>query len=208
MAEPFIGQINTNGFNFAPDKWSLCEGQILTINDHQALYSLLGTAFGGDGRTTFNLPDYRGRVTTGEGFMPGSAKEYKMGEATGSESHTLKLNELSTHAHLAIIGSGASAEVSVNATTQSGESNVPATGFYLAKSQPPGGGPDLPELIYKSNPTEDSKVSLGGFNASVGTISGNVEIGNKGSSSPFSIMQPTVAINFSIAMQGLFPSRN
>jgi microcystin-dependent protein len=93
VSEPFLGEIKIVGFNFAPKGWAVANGQLLPINQNQALFSLLGTTFGGDGRTTFALPDLRGRVPFHLG--PG----HSLGEVGGEDSHTLTLNELPTHTH-------------------------------------------------------------------------------------------------------------
>jgi len=92
MLEPFIGEIQYVAFNFAPRGWALCNGQLLPINQNQALFSLLGTTYGGDGRTTFALPDLRGRVAP-------SAGDHPLGETGGSESVTLTTSQLPAHTH-------------------------------------------------------------------------------------------------------------
>ena len=100
MSEPFIGQIMPVGFNFAPRGWELCEGQTLSISANQALFSLLGTVFGGDGRTTFALPDLRGRSMVGVGSGPGLST-IKQGEKSGAESVTLTVSNMPSHNHTA-----------------------------------------------------------------------------------------------------------
>ena len=94
MSDPFIGEIKLFSFNFAPKGWALCNGQLLPINQNQALFSLLGTMYGGDGRVTFALPDLRSRVPlhVGSGFS--------QGERAGEEAHTLNMSELPAHSHL------------------------------------------------------------------------------------------------------------
>jgi len=93
MSEPFLGEIRIASFNFAPKGWALCNGQFLPINQNQALFALLGTQFGGNGQTTFALPDMRVRmpIHTGAGYL--------IGQAGGEQTHTLTLAELGTHAH-------------------------------------------------------------------------------------------------------------
>ena len=111
MAEPFLGEIRLMSFNFAPRGWAMCNGQLLPINQNQALFSLLGTTFGGDGRVNFALPDLRGRASihTGNGRT--------LGERGGEQAHTVSLSELPTHAHV-LQGSGN------NGSTQDAANNV------------------------------------------------------------------------------------
>jgi microcystin-dependent protein len=93
MAEPFLAEIRTFSFNFAPKGWAMCNGQLLPINQNQALFSLLGTTYGGDGRVNFALPDFRGRtpVHVGDGFV--------LGQRGGEQAHTVTLAEMPSHAH-------------------------------------------------------------------------------------------------------------
>lgn len=95
---PFVGQIQAFGFNFAPRGWAKCDGQLLAISQHNALFSLLGTMYGGDGRTTFGLPDYRGRSGVGINTGPGLTN-IKQGSKGGAENETLTINNLPSHAH-------------------------------------------------------------------------------------------------------------
>lgn len=98
MSEPFLGEIRVTGFNFAPRGWQMCNGQILPINQYQSLFSLLGTTYGGDGRTTFGLPDLRGRVAVhpdGKGIRDGSK--------SGEEAHTMTATEMPAHSHDAYV---------------------------------------------------------------------------------------------------------
>jgi microcystin-dependent protein len=112
MAEPFLAEIRLFSFNFAPKGWATCNGQFLPINQNQALFSLLGTTYGGNGQTTFALPDLRGRFANhvGSGFT--------LGQAGGAESHTLSMNELPTHTHF------------VSASTQDADNVVPTGAFF------------------------------------------------------------------------------
>ena len=117
MSEPFLAEIRIVGFNFAPRGWAFCDGQILPINQNQSLYSLLGTTYGGDGRTTFALPDLRGRtpVHIGNGFL--------LGEKSGEETHTLSAAEMPQHDH------------ALRASADGGSTPLP-TGNVLASSAP------------------------------------------------------------------------
>jgi len=117
MAEPFLAEIRLMSFNFAPKGWAMCNGQLLPINQNQALFSLLGTTFGGDGRVNFALPDYRGRtpISVGSG--------HTLGERGGAPTHTLTIGELPTHTHFA-------QGVSATATT-----NTPSNTTQVATAQ-------------------------------------------------------------------------
>lgn len=121
MSEPFIGQICVFGFNFAPRGWATCSGQILSIGQNTALFSLLGTTYGGNGQTTFALPDLRGRVSNSMGQGPGLSN-YDLGQVAGTESVTLSVNNLAAHAHTF-------APLSANFAADAGKpnGNVPAS---------------------------------------------------------------------------------
>lgn len=170
MSEPFLAEIRMVGFNFAPRGWALCDGQLLPINQNQALFSLLGTTYGGDGRTTFALPDLRGRVP-----MHKSA-EIQLGQKGGEETHTLTANEMPTHLHAPI------------ASQDKANSKTSSEGFFAQARRP----------IYGETPRDNT--SLVRMNSgTVGMTGGNQAHNN---------MQPFTALNFVIALQGLFPSRS
>src|SRR6476659_8383445 len=114
MAEPFLSEIRIMSFGFPPKGWALCDGQLLPINQNQALFSLLGTTYGGDGRVNFGLPDLRGRVPIHNG------SSHTLGERGGEQGHTLSISEIPTHTH------------SAKASPQSDNSNVAIpTGNFL-----------------------------------------------------------------------------
>ncbi len=98
MSEPFLGEIRVFPYNFAPRGWANCDGQLLSISQYSALFSLLGTTYGGDGRTTFALPDLRGRFMTHEGTGPGLSP-YRLGQKGGAESVTLTIAQMPSHNH-------------------------------------------------------------------------------------------------------------
>jgi len=171
MSEPFLAEVRIVGFNFAPRGWAFCDGQILPINQNQSLYSLLGTTYGGDGRTSFALPDLRGRTPIHVGRSNGGG-DHTLGQKSGEEIHTLSSGEMPQHTHV-LKGSADSA------TSTSPGNNVLAVA-----------GEDLFGPL--SSPT---------------TLSANT-IPNVGGSQAHENMQPYLALNFCIALQGLFPSRN
>jgi microcystin-dependent protein len=115
MSEPFVGQIIAVGFNFAPAGWALCQGQLLAISDNEALFSLIGTTFGGDGQQSFGLPDLRGRAALGMGQGPGLGQSV-LGQPGGAESVTLISAQIGSHTH------GLSA--AATATTSTASSSV------------------------------------------------------------------------------------
>jgi len=164
MSEPFLGQIMMVGFNFAPRGWALCDGQILPINQNQSLYTLLGTTYGGDGRTSFALPDLRGRVPLHVGGG------HTQGARFGEETHVLTAAEIPGHTH-----------------------GLRASNLTANEDDPSG------NLWARS----DTNAYSGATDATMHTDSVSTAGGQ-----PHENMQPFLAINFVIALQGLFPSRN
>ena len=166
MSEPFLAEIRIVGFNFAPRGWAFCDGQILPINQNQSLYSLLGTTYGGDGRTSFALPDLRSRtpIHRGDG--------HTLGQKSGAETVTLTAAEIAAHTH------------SVKASTAVANQTVP-TGRILGSDD-----------IYR-DPEAANVTALRS-----GTVT------NAGGGQAHDNMQPFLTLDFCIALQGLFPSRN
>ena len=169
MSEPFLGQIIMFAGNFAPRGWAFCSGQILPIAQNTALFSILGTTYGGNGQTTFALPDLRGRVPVHAGQGPGLSS-FTLGQVGGAETGTLTVNNLPTHNHLASSNQG------------------PATGSRPGGAVPSAGG------AYAA--------------ASDGSTLNPAFIQNSGGSQPFDLHQPYTCVNFIIALEGIFPSRN
>src|SRR5881398_4219752 len=104
MSEPFLSEIKLMSFNFPPKGWAACNGQLLPINQNQALFALLGTTYGGDGQTNFALPDLRGRVPISSGQGPG-LQNYNLGQVGGEETFTLTGNQVGAHSHLVKVSS-------------------------------------------------------------------------------------------------------
>jgi len=177
MSEPFIGEIKMIGYNFAPRGWALCDGQLLPISQNTALFSILGTTYGGDGRSTFALPDLRGRAPLQQGGGPGLSP-YFLGEKTGSESVTLTAAQMASHSH--------QWQVNDELANQTAPQNN-----ALAQSQSGRGGFAL----------------YGPGSGGTAGMSGSL-LGNAGNGQPHDNMQPTLVMNFVIALQGLYPSRS
>lgn len=114
MSEPFVGQIIAVGFNFAPIGWALCNGQSVSISEYSALYALIGTTYGGNGQTTFNLPNLQGRAAINQGQAPGLSS-YTLGQAAGTESVTLTTNQMPQHTH-AVMGTSVAATSAIPTT--------------------------------------------------------------------------------------------
>lgn len=186
MDSPFLGTIIAVGFNFAPRGWALCSGQLLPISQNSALFALLGTMYGGDGINTFALPDLRGRVAVGMGQGPGLT-DVAIGEKSGTENVTLQLPNMPAHSHPAI--------------SKMLVSNKPAT---LPQAS---AGNSLAAIVdINSDPSKGYSTEVPNVELNAGTI--NLTIGNTGANSPFSVKQPYLGLNYIIATQGIFPSRN
>ena len=164
MADPFVAEIRIFGFNFAPRGWATCDGQILPISQNTALFSLLGTMYGGNGQTTFALPDLRGRV-------PMHMGTHIEGEAGGQIATTLSISQLPAHVHF-LSGSGENADAPLLASGALGAFN---NGYHAVSS-------------------------LVGLQAT--------SISSVGGSQPHENMSPFLVVNFCMALQGIFPSRN
>jgi microcystin-dependent protein len=165
MAEPFLAEIRILSFSFPPKGWALCNGQLLPINQNQALFSLLGTTFGGDGRVNFALPNLQGRtpIHVGSG--------HTLGEHGGEQAHTLSIAEVPTH--------------TLQGTSNSSV-NAPSSNTVLGRSMP--------------------QAAYGGATNLIAQVPGSML--NAGGSQAHLNMQPFLTLNFSIALQGIFPSQS
>ena len=170
MAEPFIAEIKLFSFPFAPRGYAMCNGQLLPINQNQALFSLLGTTYGGNGQTNFSLPDARDRVLLG--FSP----QIPQGTVGGEGPHTLTNSEIPAHIHAALASSAIASL------------DNPANAFSAGLSVTGTKG----ELIYSVSGPDSSALVLA----------------NSGGSQPHDNHQPSTVLNYCIALQGIFPSRN
>ncbi len=178
MSEPFLGEIRMFGFNFAPVGWAMCNGQLLLISQNDALFSLLGTYYGGNGTTTFALPDCRSRVPIHQGQGSGLSP-YTVGQRGGVETVPLTVQQVAAHSHLVYadgdVGSNNTASPSGNAlATFVAGNNIYATAAGIMKA-------------VTMNP---------------------LMVATAGGGQPHNNIQPYLALTFCIALQGIFPSRN
>lgn len=205
MSEPFIGEIRMVGFNFAPRGWAFCQGQIMSIAQNSALFSLLGTMYGGNGQTTFGLPDMRSRSPVGMGQGPGLSNIVQ-GEMSGTENVTLLTSNMPAHNHLvppSTVPVAVSGQVAMPASTDAAGVASPANAVPAAGSS---GG--RPFSLYNS--AQSGSATLAPFDVALNG-SANVpttETGVAGSNMPVSLRNPFIGINFVIALEGIFPSHN
>ena len=173
--DPLIAEMRLCGGNFAPRGWAYCDGALLAISANTALFSILGTTYGGDGVNTFALPDLRGRVPIAQGTGPGLTTR-SLGERGGIESSSLTSANLPAHTH------------SMNASNDTASSGSPASNSLGTAAR---GGTVLPYA-----PGATNQVAMG---STTGSAGGNIPVNN---------MQPYLALNYIIALEGIFPSRN
>jgi microcystin-dependent protein len=178
--EGTIAEIRWWAANFAPRNWAYCNGQIIAIATNTALFSLLGTTYGGNGVQTFALPDFRGRAAVGTGTGPG-LPSVQLGEQSGTESVTLIQSEMPAHSHPA----------TTNATTETPTGNS-AAGTFLASGT--------------RAVTMTSIYQTGAADAPMGA--GSIQVGPAGGNAPHSNIQPYLGMNHIICLYGIFPSRN
>jgi len=180
--DPLLAMIFAFGSNFAPQGYLFCSGQLLSISSNTAVFSLLGTTYGGNGINNFQLPDLRGRAPIGQGQGPGLSN-YFLGQAAGTETVTLNINNLPSHTHA----------FNVNAAV--GTTGTPGTTTYLSQAPAIGSGPNATvEKIYTTTAPNT-------------TLAANA-IGLTGSSQPVANLQPYLAVSYIIAVFGIFPTRN
>jgi microcystin-dependent protein len=175
MSDPYVGEIRVVGFNFAPRGWAICAGQLLPISQNTALFSLLGTMYGGDGRTTFALPNFQDNAPMHWGQGPGLTPRAE-GETGGESTVTLTMNDMPAHAHVA------------KASGNAASSNDPTNALWAVGGETRGGVP----LYNAQGP---------GPSMNIGALT------PAGQSQPHNNLQPSLALNFIIALQGIFPPR-
>ncbi|MBN9300011.1 MAG: phage tail protein [Filimonas sp.] len=198
--EGTVGEIRIFAGSFAPRSWAFCQAQIIPIRQNTALFSILGTYYGGDGTTTFGLPDFRGRTPVGAGQSPGNSL-YTIGEQGGANSCTLTISEMPAHTHTPVVTQqGGSATATLNGTTASG--TLPAPGGNLIA----GDGNLSMFAPSNSTPVAMAPNSIAFSNVSVPLPS--VTTGITGGSQPHNNIQPYLALSFIVCLTGTFPARN
>ena len=190
MADPFVGQIAIFGFNFAPQGWALCQGQLMPLSQNFALFTVLGTQYGGDGRGTFALPNLQGCAAIGAGQGPGLSP-YNPGDSGGASSIRLIDAEMPTHGH----GFAASTDAATK---------VEPAGNLLARALR---RPGLAAEVGAPGPTELAANFYSPNSAQANTALGAGAIAAAGGGQPHNNMQPSLALNFCIALKGALPVR-
>ncbi len=181
--EGYIAEIRMFAGNFAPRNWAFCHGQILSIAQNTALFSLLGTTYGGNGQTTFALPDLRGRVSVGTGQGPGLS-DYQLGQVSGAENTTILVTNMPAHTH------GFSANASMACQTGAGTADSPASNIPAGSA------------------SDENYAAAAATNATMAPFTVSGTTANAGGSQPFSNVQPCLTMNYIICLFGIFPSRN
>jgi microcystin-dependent protein len=188
MSQPFLGEIKMVGFNFAPRGYAFCSGQTMSIAQNTALFALLGTTYGGNGQSTFALPNLQGRVPIHAGQSPGTSN-YVLGQSGGVESVTLNTSNLPAHHHTL---SNANAKLGVGAYDGAGNQASPAGHVPAIESTGT-------SLNYSDQASNASSSLAYGTGAATDLTGSNI---------PVSTVPPYTCVNFIIALQGIFPSRN
>lgn len=196
MSNVYIGQILQGGWNFAPRGTALCNGQQMSISQNSALFALLGTTFGGNGQTTFNLPNLQSRSMMHWGTGPGLSG-VALGEASGTESVSLNSSQMPVHTHAATFTSTSS----LNASSTKATVQTPAAGTVLARGVDTAPGTAVPLIYMPAGTTTD--VALGGLN-----VAGTVTNSPAGGGAPVPTRSPYLGITHVIATEGIFPSRS
>jgi len=174
MSQPYLAEIRVFGFNFAPSGWAFCNGQTLAISQYSALFALIGTYYGGNGTTTFVLPNLQSNVAINQGQGSGLSN-YSVGETYGVDQVALLLSQVPSHTHQAAAG---------NDVAFASQSATPTSTSYLGREKG------------------------GSYAATANSALAPTAIGAAGGNQPHSNMMPTLAMNYSIALNGIFPSRN
>ena len=183
MSEPFIGEIKILPYSYAPRGWALCDGSILNIAEHTMLFSIIGTTYGGNGRTTFALPNLQGSAVMGWGNSPSTGLNTHIGMQFGSATESLRITEIPSHTHQVLVDD-------VDATLATPQANTFAKGVKKG-----GRGVLIPFDAYSNTLVANQPLSDKG-------------IGNTGGSQPHENRQPFLVTSYCIALDGIFPRRS
>ncbi len=179
MAQPYVGEIRIFAGNFAPAGWMFCHGQIVLISTYETLFQVIGTTYGGDGQSTFALPDLRGRIPIHQGSNGGNT--YTLAEASGTENVTLSVNQIPAHTHPVLVRAPTASAPTGNATHTNPLSNMLAGGNIKAYSS------SAPGSMLNMNPAVITSI---------------------GGSQPHENLMPYLCVNYIISLFGIFPSIN
>ena len=193
MAEPFIAEIIMFGSNFAPRSWAFCDGQLMAISSNSALFALIGTTYGGDGRTTFALPEMRGRLPIGEGLGPGLSTR-PLGQRGGGETTQLNNTHLASHTHLASVD----IKVTLLAEKGAATTNIAEANLLAATT-------NSTNMFKPFNSANDERAMSDESFIDTGST---MRVNNTGGNLAHNNVQPSLTMSFIIAMFGLFPSRS
>jgi microcystin-dependent protein len=194
--DPYLGMIIIFGGNFEINRWAYCRGQLLPISQNAALFSILGTTYGGDGVQTYALPDLRGRVPVGIGQGP-NLSNYALGQTGGTETVILTIGNLPPHTHPV---DASNLVIAPAASTAAATTNIPGPTLVPAKLPTVGAGPSASTI--KGYAASDATTTL-----APATVTGTFTAGAVGGNQPVNIRMPYLAMNYLIALQGIFPSR-
>lgn len=187
MSDQYLGEIRMTGFNFAPQGWALCNGQTLPISQYNALFALIGVTYGGNGTTTFNLPNLQGRVPVHQGTGAGLSPVV-IGQAAGTETVSLTAANLPSHSHV----------ITPPVSNAAATASTPVNGFLAVDTvaiNPPDGRTTVTAKSYAASPAS-------------GQTAGSYPSGATGNNTPVSIAPPYLVVNFIIALTGIFPPRD
>ncbi|MEJ2669539.1 MAG: tail fiber protein [Gammaproteobacteria bacterium] len=196
--DPYLGTMTVFGGTFTIENWAMCLGQLESVNDNPALFSLLGAMYGGDARTVFGLPDMRGRSPVGQGSRPGGM-DYKQGFEMGFEQVTLTKSQLPSHTHEAtFVPSGGDVSATLEVANNPANANEPDTSTYL--------GANSSASYFKPGGFQPTSLTeILGLTVSGGVVRGTVVVEDTGMSKPISILNPVMPLSWLISMQGVYP---
>ncbi|WP_440055532.1 phage tail protein [Pseudoalteromonas sp. T1lg65] len=201
-SEPFIGSMMPFGGTFTIERWAMCLGQLQAISENTALFSLLGSIYGGDARTSFGIPDLRGRSPVGQGLMPGGL-EYRQGFKMGRERTTLQISQMPEHNHAAAFEPNPSPEVTgrMEVATNTASITEPSSETYLASNASAAFA--KPGFAALNLVDIQGLVIEGG-----GSTGGTVKVGQTGGNLPVDLTSPILPVNWLMALMGVYPSRS